>query len=324
MKDADLFNPNPKVKTSRLNVLPSNPEPSHSDQVVESGRFPSWLHRKLPRGGNLFKTGDALNKNRMHTVCEEAKCPNLLECWSKKTATFLTMGKSCTRNCGFCSIDFETAPPALEKDEPARTADSVKALGLKHVVLTMVARDDLEDGGALHLKAIVDEIRHVNPETSIELLTSDFNGNKEAWDIILEAAPDVFNYNLETVRELTPRVRHKATYERTLALLRYMGERKKNPAMKIKSGMMLGLGETEEQVHEALRDLKGVGCSIVTLGQYLQPAKNKLLVKAFITPDAFADYETYGKSIGIPYVYAGPFVRSSYNADLVFNNLSNQ
>lgn len=271
----------------------------------------------MPKGGNLFKTGDALEKNRLHTVCEEAKCPNLLECWTKKTATFLTLGKTCTRNCGFCSIDFSKNPPPLEADEPKRTSDAVKAIGLKHVVLTMVARDDLADGGAGHLKKIVEKIRDDNPETTIELLTSDFNGNKTAWEIILEAVPEIFNYNLETVRQLTPRVRHKATYERTLEFLNYASSHKKCPSMLTKSGMMLGLGETKAQVHEALRDLKEAGCAIVTLGQYLQPDKKKLLVKEFITPETFEDYASFGHSIGIPYVYAGPFVRSSYNADLV-------
>lgn len=316
------FDPSPRVKSSRLNMLPDNPDSANEESAVALGRFPSWLHRKLPKGGNLFKTGDALDKNRLHTVCEEARCPNLLECWSKKTATFLTMGKSCTRNCGFCSIDFATTPPPLEKDEPKRIADTVKSLGLKHVVLTMVARDDLPDGGAFHLKAIIEEIRKVNDSTTIEVLTSDFSGNKEAWDIVLEASPEIFNYNLETVRELTPRVRHKATYERTLAFLKYAHENRKSSSLLVKSGMMLGLGETEEQVKQALTDLKAVGCSIVTLGQYLQPANNKLLVKAFITPDAFDQYAAYGKSIGIPFVYAGPFVRSSYNADLVFKNFT--
>lgn len=182
----------------------------------------------------------------------------------------------------------------------------------------MVARDDLPDGGAAHLKAIVEEIRKVNPETTIELLTSDFNGNKESWDILIDSRPDVFNYNLETVRSLTPRVRHKASYDRTLQFLRYVHANKKNPALFVKSGIMLGLGETESEVLAALKDLKDAGCEIVTLGQYLQPAKNKLLVKAFITPDEFKRYADHGHAIGISHVYAGPFVRSSYNADLIF------
>lgn len=308
---------------SRLNVLPSNPDRSNSE-AVELGRFPSWLHRKLPKGGNIFKTGQALKENRLHTVCEEAKCPNLLECWSKKTATFLTMGKECTRNCGFCSIDFSTSPKPLDPTEPLRTAESVLALGLKHVVLTMVARDDIPDGGAKHLGSIVAEIRKMNPETTIELLTSDFNENQEAWETILDIAPEIFNYNLETVRELTPRVRHKATYDRTLKFLKYVHDHKKSSDLLVKSGMMLGLGEEMCQVHAALIDLKSAGCDIVTLGQYLQPTKQKLLVKEFITPQAFEDYAAFGRSIGLKHVYAGPFVRSSYNAKEVFAHERNR
>lgn len=306
------------MRSSKLNILPSNPE-LNSQKGVNPGRFPSWLHRKMPKGGNLFKTSEALDKNRLHTVCEEARCPNLPECWSRKTATFLTMGKTCTRNCGFCSIDFTKAPAPLEIDEPQRTADAVKALGLKHVVLTMVARDDLPDGGAHHLKLIVEEIRRTNAETTIEILTSDFEGNKEAWEIVLEISPEIFNYNLETVRALTPRVRHKATYDRTLEFLNYIHQ--KSSKILVKSGMMLGLGEKEEEVQEAFRDLKNAGCSIVTLGQYLQPDQHKLLVKEFITPETFKKYEDYGHSIGISQVYAGPFIRSSYNADLILKRL---
>lgn len=299
----------------RLNVLPDNPEKN------TLGRFPSWLHRKMPKGGNIFQTGKAISENRLHTVCEEAKCPNLLECWSKKTATFLTMGKECTRNCGFCSIDFNKAPKPLEVSEPLRTAESVLALGLKHVVLTMVARDDLPDGGAKHLADIVAKIREMCPETTVELLTSDFNENLKAWNTILNITPEIFNYNLETVRELTPRVRHKATYERTLRFLKYVHDKRPSEKPLLKSGMMLGLGETKEQVHAALQDLKNAGCDIVTLGQYLQPDMRKLLVKEFITPQAFEDYAAFGKSIGIRYVYSGPFVRSSYNAREVFMEL---
>lgn len=313
---AELFDVTPAVKKSRLNILPPNPETSCEEKAVKLGRFPSWLHRKLPKGGNLFKTGDILKENRLPTVCEEAKCPNLLECWSKKTATFLTMGKTCTRNCGFCSIDFSETPKALESDEPHRLAESVQALGLTHVVLTMVARDDLPDGGAHHLKLIVEKLRQECPHTTIELLTSDFAGNKEAWDIILDVHPEIFNYNIETVRALTPRVRHKATYDRTLSLLRYFKTRTKDKQMLIKSGLMVGLGETESEVQETLSDLKEAGCDIVTIGQYLQPTSNKLLVKAFIPPEKFQQYEAFGQALGIPHIYAGPFVRSSYNAHL--------
>lgn len=314
-----LFDARPKVtaKSNRLNILPPNPENPQEDAVVGAGRFPSWLHRKLPKGSNLWKTGDVLSENRLHTVCEEARCPNLLECWSKKTATFLVMGKTCTRNCGFCDIDFSRDPKSLEADEPERVADSVLQLGLKHVVITMVARDDLEDGGAAHLAQVIAAIRQKAPESTIEVLTSDFSGNLAALQCVLKAAPDIFNHNIETVRELTPRVRHKATYDRSLQILKYV---KDHSSILTKSGIMLGLGEKEEQVHEALQDLKNAGVSIVTLGQYLQPNQKKLIVKAFVTPEQFKAYELYGNSIGISHIYAGPFVRSSYNAAEVFKN----
>lgn len=321
MRTDDRFNASPTVKPNRLNILPPNPEKGQQrdeSSVVGPGRFPSWLHRKLPEGTNLWKTGDVLTENRLHTVCEEARCPNLLECWSKKTATFLVMGKACTRNCGFCDIDFSKAPKELEVDEPERVADSVKKLGLKHVVITMVARDDLEDGGAEHLANVIKAIRSTTPDSTIEVLTSDFSGNLDSLKVVLDAAPDIFNHNVETVRELTPRVRHKATYDRSLRILRYV---KENSSILTKSGLMLGLGETEAQVHETLQDLKNAGVSIVTMGQYLQPNRQKLLVKAFITPEQFKAYEIYGNSIGIPHIYAGPFVRSSYNAAEVFHRV---
>ncbi len=320
----DLFDNRPKVKKNRLNVLPQNPEPIDPEKAVGPGRFPSWLHRRLPTGAELRKTGAILSEKRLHTVCEEAKCPNLLECWSKKTATFLVMGKECTRNCGFCDIDFSKKPKPLELDEPQRVAESVRLLGLKHVVITMVARDDLPDGGAAHLKSIVEEVRRQDPEVTIELLTSDLNGNQEALDLILEANPEIFNHNIETVRELTPRVRHKATYDRTLEVLRYVNKNRKNPHMMIKSGMMLGLGETESQVKTTLRDLMEAGCDIVTMGQYLQANRHKLLVKAFVTPEQFKLYEEYGYGIGLKFMYCGPFVRSSYNANLVIKQANNR
>lgn len=318
--ESDRFDTTPKVRSKpRLNVLPVNPEATgnkdtQGEEVVGRGRFPSWLHRKLPKGSSLMETSQAITGNRLHTVCEEARCPNLLECWSKKTATFLIMGKECTRSCGFCSIDFSKAPKPLEDDEPERVADSVAQLGLKHVVITMVARDDLSDGGAEHLVKVMAAIRMRTPATTIEVLTSDFAGNHAAWDIILNAEPEVFNYNIETVRELTPRVRHTATYERTLELIRYAKDNRKNAKMLVKSGLMVGLGETEEQVNQTIRDLKSSGCDIITIGQYLQPNSQKLLVKAFINPEQFQRYEAYGRAIGVPRMYCGPFVRSSYHA----------
>ncbi len=317
MIDQQQLNPSPSVKKHRLNVLPPNPEVDSDERAVKRGRFPSWLHRKLPKGSALWETGKIVQGNRLHTVCEEAKCPNLLECWSKKTATFLVMGKECTRSCGFCDIAFTKHPEPLDPQEPERVAESVKALGLKHVVITMVARDDLPDGGATHLAQVVQAIRASTPGVTVELLASDLNGNFDALEELLKCRPEIYNHNLETVRALTPRVRHRATYERTLSVLEFAKHHAPDRQMRTKSGIMVGLGETEEEVKEALRDLQAVGCDIVTIGQYLQASPNKLRVKAFITPEQFEAYAAYGRSIGIPYLFSGPFVRSSYNAAVV-------
>jgi lipoic acid synthetase len=311
----------PQIKSRKLNILPNNPDEDQGDKPVKHGRFPSWLHRSLPKGNELQQTSQILSQHRLHTVCEEAKCPNRFECWSHQTATFLVMGKECTRNCGFCTIDFAKTPKTLEADEPFRVAESVKALGLRHVVITMVARDDLSDGGSGHLVRIVEEVRHFNPGVTIELLTSDFAGKVQAWQTILESAPNIFNHNIETVRELTPRVRHKATYDRTLELLHYMASHRSDSGLKVKSGLMVGLGETDEQVYQTLKDLKEVGCEIVTIGQYLQPNRQKLMVKSFVSPEQFKKYEIFGYQLGLSYLYSGPFVRSSYNARLVLEQV---
>ena len=316
--DDQRFDTRPAVKT-KLNVLPQNPDDNRLSPAVKMGRFPSWLHRKLPEGGGLASTGKIMSENRLHTVCEEAKCPNILECWSKKTATFLVLGKECTRSCGFCDIDFTKQPRQPDLDEPARVADSVKQLGLKHVVITMVARDDLSDGGAHHLVKVIEAIRK-ETDSTVEVLTSDFAGNTHSLDLIIEAEPEIFNHNIETVRALTPRVRHKATYERTLQVLNYIFRNKKNRSLLIKSGMMLGLGEESHEVEETILDLKNAGCDIVTIGQYLQPNRHKLRVKSFITPEQFTAYESFGKQSGVLHMFSGPFVRSSYNAGVVFES----
>lgn len=292
----------------KLNVLPQNPE----EEGV--GRFPSWLHRKLPLGGQIFKTNAILDKYKLNTVCEEAKCPNRLECYTKKTATFLALGKECTRNCGFCDIAFSKTPKGPEEDEPERIALSVKELGLKHVVITMVARDDLPDQGAGQIAAIIRKVREENPEVTIEVLTSDFGGHVKLLYIVLEEQPEIFNHNIETVRALSPRIRHKAEYDRTLSLLKSAKDSGKT--VFVKSGIMLGLGETEDEVKETIGDLHRAGCDIITIGQYLQASRTKLRVKEFIHPDQFKAYEEYGLRLGVKYMYSGPFVRSSYNANL--------
>jgi len=301
---------------NKLNVLPQNPEEE------TQGRFPSWLHRKLPRGGDIFQTNAIVDKYKLNTVCEEAKCPNRLECYSKKTATFLALGKECTRNCGFCDIDFSKTPKKPEEDEPERIALSAQELGLRHVVITMVARDDLEDKGALHIAKIIQAVRKVNPTVTVEVLTSDFSGDFQALDLVLEEKPEVFNHNIETVRSLSPRIRHKAEYDRSLAILQHAANSKKTPY--IKSGIMVGLGETEEEIQTTICDLHQAGCNVITIGQYLQANKSKLRVKEFVHPDQFARYASFGNSLGIQNMYCGPFIRSSYNADLLFQKAENQ
>jgi lipoic acid synthetase len=294
--------------SSKLNVLPDNPE------VEGRGRFPSWLHHPLPKGGERFATETVLKEFRLNTVCEEAKCPNRKECYTKKTATFLALGKACTRNCSFCEIDFAKTPLLPEEDEPLRIAQSVQRLGLAHAVVTMVARDDLEDQGSSHLASIIQVIRSLNPTTTVEVLTSDFAGRLDCLDRVLDAHPQVFNHNIETVERLSPHVRHKASYRRSLSLLNHA--RRSSTCQLIKSGLMVGLGETVEEVEQTLRDLLDEGCEVVTIGQYLQPSRKKLRVREFIHPDLFAHWTLFGKNIGLKQVYAGPFVRSSYNASL--------
>lgn len=305
MTHQELFDNTPKVTTNKL-------------PIISQGKFPAWLHRKLPKGGTLFDTQSQIKQKRLHTVCEEAKCPNITECYSKKTATFLILGKECTRACGFCEIGFSKQPQAPDPKEPEMVAESIKELGLKHSVITMVARDDLADGGAAHLVQVIKQIRKTCPQVTIEVLTSDFEGNREALHLILQEKPEIFNHNIETVPRLSPRVRHKATFERSLASLAYA--KKQNSKQIIKSGIMVGLGETKDEVHAVLHELKAIGCDIVTIGQYLQASKRKLQVADFIHPDVFKEYEMMGLALGIPYMYTGPFVRSSYNANLVIDN----
>lgn len=290
---------------AKINTLPENPE-------QEGGRFPSWLHRKIPSGGKIAETNQILSSLGLNTVCEEAKCPNRMECYSHNTATFLALGKACTRACGFCDIDFTKTPKAPDEQEPKKIAEACLKLGLQHVVITMVARDDLKDQGSSHIALIIEEIRKLNPLLTTEVLVSDFMGDQEAIMNVIKAKPGIYNHNLETVKRLTPKVRHKATYERSLEVLRFV--KAIDPQIPIKSGMMLGLGETQEEVFEAIDDLKAVGLDILTLGQYLQASRLKLPVKAFISPQEFKVFEEYAKAKGIKEVYAGPFVRSSYHA----------
>jgi lipoic acid synthetase len=286
-------------------------------------RLPEWLRITLPTSDSFARTRSLLDELKLHTVCESAKCPNHWECWSKGTATFMIAGDRCTRACGFCAVS--TAKPlALEADEPARVAEATRRMKLKHVVITAVARDDLKDGGAEHFRQTIEKVRELNPGIVIEVLVPDFLDNDVAIENVLAANPHIYNHNLETVRRLTPSVRHRATYERSLSVLRKAKEIQ-NSKFKIqnsdedyfftKSGIMLGLGETEAELFQAMRDLRESNCDILTLGQYLQPTLKHLPVIEFISPEKFAEYKIVAEEMGFVHVASGPMVRSSYHAD---------
>ncbi len=276
-------------------------------------RLPEWLKVSLPASSAFTQTRMLLEDLKLHTVCESAKCPNHWECWSKGTATFMIAGDRCTRACGFCAVS--TAKPfALEVDEPRRVAEATRRLGLRHVVITAVARDDLQDGGAEHFARTIAAVRELNPGIVVEVLTPDFLDRDFAVDCVIEASPEIFNHNLETVRRLTPSVRHRATYDRSLTVLKKVKDRA-GDRIHTKSGMMLGLGETEDEVIESLRDLRGARVDILTLGQYLQPTLKHLPVVDYVRPEKFEEYRRMGEELGFIHVASGPLVRSSYHAD---------
>ncbi len=276
-------------------------------------RLPAWLRTRLPTTDSFAHTRALLDELRLHTVCQSAQCPNHWECWSKGTATFMIGGDRCTRACGFCAVT--TAKPLpLEADEPARVAEATRRLRLRHVVITGVARDDLADGGVEHFRRTIEAVRALSPQTVIEVLTPDFNARDAAIDAVLAARPHVFNHNLETVRRLTPAVRSRATYDRSLAVLSKV-KAKGGSTLYTKSGLMLGLGETEEELDTALADLRSVGCDLLTLGQYLQPTLRHLPVVEFVTPEKFAAYGARAREMGFVHVASAPMVRSSYHAD---------
>ena len=276
-----------------------------------NGEFPEWLKIPAPDEKSLYEMQDLIKGMTLHTVCEEALCPNVGECFKSRTATFLLMGDVCTRNCNFCAVRHGNPLP-LDPDEPRHIAEACKALGLKYVVLTCVTRDDLADGGASHMALVVKEVKILNPGAKVELLTSDLGGSRDALKNLLEAPLDVLAHNVETVPSLYPAVRPQANYERSLAVI----EMAKAIAPKVltKSGIMVGLGETYEEVIEVMSDLISVGCDILTIGQYLQPSPSHLPVKEFVPPKQYQMYEQKGLELGFKYVVAGPLVRSSYRA----------
>jgi lipoic acid synthetase len=275
----------------------------------EHTRLPAWLRRPLGATGHVREVEELLGELRLRTVCRSAKCPNLGECYSSGTATFLIAGDACTRGCRFCAVETRTPEP-IDPDEPARVACAVARMELGHVVVTMVTRDDLIDGAAGHVAATIEAVREAVPRAEIEVLTSDFAGRLESVEVVAAAAPDVFNHNLETVPRLYGSVRPGADYARSLRVL----EHARSLGETTKSGLMLGLGEARDEVVAVMRDLRAVGVSMLTLGQYLRPSPSHLPVAAFVTPDAFAELGGQARELGFSAVASAPFVRSSYHA----------
>src|SRR5205809_2087214 len=283
------------------------------DPALHQVHKPSWIKVRLPSNPVFFSTKALISDLRLHTVCESAQCPNRWECWSQGTATFMIAGDRCTRACGFCAVT--TAKPfTLEADEPARVAEAARRMQLKHVVITAVARDDLADGGAEHFRRTIEAVRAANRGIVIEVLVPDFLDKDESIDAVLAARPEIYNHNLETVRRLTPSVRHRATYDRSLRVLGKVKARG-GESIYTKSGLMLGLGEREEELFAALEDLREAGCDLLTLGQYLQPTLRHLPVVEFVPPAKFAAYKGVAEKMGFAHVASGPMVRSSYHAD---------
>jgi lipoyl synthase len=276
---------------------------------------PEWLRVKAPQWERVGNVKDILRDLQLNTVCEEASCPNIGECFSAGTATFLIMGPACTRACPYCDIDFEKKPQALEASEPLRLAEAVKRLKLKHVVITSVNRDDLPDGGASQFVLCIQQVRTLSPQTTIEVLIPDLCANWQALETILDAAPDVLNHNTETVPRLYCRVRPQGDYQRSLEMI--ARSRAYTPSVYTKSGIMVGLGETDEEVRQTMRDLRAVDCDIITIGQYLQPSAKHLTVAGFITPAQFDAWRIYGEEIGFLQVVSTPLTRSSYHAEEV-------
>lgn len=281
------------------------------DPALHQARKPDWIKVRLPSNPKFFSTKALISDLRLVTVCEEAQCPNRWECWSQGTATFMIAGERCTRACGFCAVS--TAKPlALEADEPQRVAEAVARMQLKHVVITAVARDDLEDGGAEHFARTIAAVRATDPEMIIEVLTPDFNGREASLQTVIAAAPQIFNHNIETVERLTPLVRSRAKYRLSLDFLRRA--REIAPKMVTKSGIMLGLGEQENELFQAMDDLREAGVQVLTLGQYLRPSPQHLPVVEYITPETFDTYGEIARNKGFEHVSSGPLVRSSYHA----------
>lgn len=282
-------------------------------------RKPEWLRIDMQayRPKEMARVKKLIEKTGLHTVCQEANCPNQYECFSKRTATFMILGSQCTRNCKFCNVTHGTAV-APDPQEPEKVAEAVETLGLKYAVITSVTRDDLPDGGASHFAKTIRAIKAKTPDVNIEVLIPDFQGNASALQTVVDAAPEVLNHNIETISRLYDTIRPEANYQQTLTLIQRVKEAA--PHIKTKSGIMVGLGETPEEVQQVLRDLYDHGCQMLTVGQYLAPSKAHAEVVEYVTPEQFKAYEAYAKSLGFAHVSSGPFVRSSYHAADPFEN----
>jgi len=278
---------------------------------------PPWLKVKLPTGEKFHQVNALLKKHNLHTVCQSALCPNKGECFSRGVATFMILGDVCTRGCRFCNVT-KGSPSALDEDEARRVAQAVRKLGLRHAVVTSVTRDDLPDGGAALFSATITAIRNLHPGCRVEVLVPDFKGSPEALSLVLQAEPDILNHNMETVKRLYPLVRPGANYARSLKLLQQ--SKQIAPTIVTKSGLMVGLGEEQEEITKTLKDLRGVDCDMVTIGQYLQPAKHLLPVSRYYTPEEFAELREIARNMGFRSVASAPLVRSSYQADLQFSS----
>jgi len=271
---------------------------------------PAWLRVKLPVGKAYAEVRTVVSKHKLHTICESGNCPNMGECWGAGTATFMILGNVCTRSCGFCAVATGKPLPA-DWDEPLRVAESVKLMNVKHCVITSVDRDDLKDGGSLIWSETIRQVRELNPETKFECLIPDFAGKWDNLQRIIDAQPDIVSHNIETVRRLTPQVRIQAKYERSLEVI----ERLHKAGVKTKSGIMVGLGETNDEIYDTITDLRQRGCDVLTIGQYLQPTNKHLKVQRFVHPDEFNVFKTFALKQGFRFVESGPLVRSSYHAE---------
>ena len=273
-------------------------------------RKPEWLKIRFKSDEKFELVNRVVKENALHTICSSGRCPNLSECWNKGTATFMILGEICTRGCRFCNT-MSGRPPLLDPDEPMKVAESIRLMNLKHAVITSVTRDDLPDQGAEHWAKTIRAVKETNPNTTLEVLIPDFDGKTELLDIIIAEKPDVISHNLETVRRLTPQIRTRAEYDTSLRVLAYLSAQN----IKTKTGIMLGFGETETEILELMNDARTAGCTILTIGQYLQPSRKNIAVSAYITPEKFAEYKQIGLQKGFRHVESAPLVRSSYCAE---------